>query len=66
MDSPDCLLLLLSISVFYVLVFSFTLLVGFRAHVKIASRVVEYHYQQAVCMTSTLPRIKVEGQLSWF
>ena len=52
MDSPDCLLLLLSISVFY---FSFSVLhflvvgsvrsikltrVGFRAHVKIAHRIV--------------------------
>jgi len=53
MDFPDCLLLLLSISVF--LLFSFyTFLVvgsmrqiklthvGFRAHVKIASRIVSY------------------------
>jgi len=53
MDSPDCLLILASISVF--LLFSFSVLrflvvgsvrqikltrVGFRAHVKIASRIV--------------------------
>jgi len=56
MDFPDCLLLLLSISVF--LLFSFFLFlhflvvgsvrlikltyVGFRAHVKIASRILSY------------------------
>jgi len=55
MDSPDCLLLLLSMSVF--LLFSFSVLhflvvdsvrqiklthVGFRAHVKIASRIISY------------------------
>jgi len=53
-DSPDCLLLLLSLSAFYVLVFLFqhflvvgsvpqiklTTQVGFRAHVTIASRIV--------------------------
>ena len=55
MDFPDCLLLLLSISVFLLFSFFsvFTLFscrfraikltyVGFRAHVKIASRIVSY------------------------
>ena len=56
MHFPDCLLLLLSISVFLLFSFSvFTLFlvvgsvryikltyVGFRAHVKIASRIVSY------------------------
>jgi len=56
MDFPDCLLLLLSITVFLLFSFSvFTLFlvvgsvrsikltyVGFRAHVKIASRIVSY------------------------
>ena len=55
MDSSDCLLLLLSISVFYFLVFLFYTIylsfpcgrfrltrVGFRAHVKTASRIVSY------------------------
>ena len=56
MDSPDCLLLLISISVFYFLIFFLFLHflvvgavrwtklthVGFRAHVKIASRIVSY------------------------
>ena len=57
MDFPDCLLLLLSISVFILFSFFFcfyTFLVvgsvrkikltyvGFRAHVKIASRIVSY------------------------
>ena len=56
MDFPDCLLLLLSISVFLLFRFSvfYTFLVvgsvryikltyvGFRAHVKIASRIVSY------------------------
>jgi len=56
MDSPDCLLSFLSILVFYFLVFLFFLHflvvgsvrqielthVGFRAHVKIAYRIVSY------------------------
>jgi len=59
MDSPDCLLTLLSICVF--LLFSFSVFhflvvgsvrltklthVGFRAHVKIASRIVSYRIVQ--------------------
>jgi len=55
MDFPDCLLLFLSIPVFYF--FSFSVLhflvvgpvrqihVGFRAHVKIAFRIVSYTYR---------------------
>jgi len=58
MDSPDCLLLLLSISVFYLVLLSFFSVlhflvvvsvrstklthVGFRAHIKTASRSVAY------------------------
>ena len=61
MDFPDCLLLLLSISVFLLFSFSvFTLFscrfpcgrlswhVGFRAHVKIASRIVSYQWVAVV------------------
>ena len=56
MDSPDSLLILLSISVFYFLVFVFTFLVvgsvwqiklthvGFRVHGKIASRIASYRF----------------------
>jgi len=65
MDYPDCLLLFLSISVFYFFSFSvFTLLVvafvrqiklthvGFRAHVKIASRIVSYRTRYLVISLS--------------
>jgi len=72
MDFPDCLLLLLSISVF--LLFSFFLFlhflvvssvrqikltyVGFRAHVKIASRIVSYRKQRSghsdICTTTII------------
>ena len=63
MDSLDCLLLFLSISVFYVLVFLFLhfLVVGsvrqiklthahvrFRVHIKIASRIVSYQWRWPV------------------
>jgi len=62
MDSPDCLLTLLSICVF--LLFSFSVFhflvvgsvrltklthVGFRAHVKIASRIVSYRTSISCC-----------------
>ena len=69
MDFPDCLLLLLSISVFLLFSFSvFTLLVvgsmrqiklthvGFRAHVNIASRIVSY---TVLVLTPTLQMTKV-------
>jgi len=54
MDSPDCLLLFLSISILYFLVFLFLHFlvvgchVGFRAHVKIASRIVSYRISPMV------------------
>ena len=67
MDFPDCLLLLLSISIF--LLFSFFLFlhflvvgsvqlikltfVGFRAHVKIASRTVSYRIVATVTQATT-------------
>ena len=46
MDSPDCLPILLSISLF-TLVFLLCSLRGFRAHVKIASRIVSYRTRKA-------------------
>ena len=52
MDFPDCLLLLLSISVSYFLVFLLYFLVvdstSFRAHVKIAPRIVSYRIECTV------------------
>ena len=75
-DSPDCLPILLSISVFTFLVFLFVLYflvvgsllyinlthVGFRAHVKIASRVVSYMHRPTLCKLSLLVR---KSLLAW-